>query len=263
MTLPENELLFHLRFSDKMCYLEQIRDGVLSFSCPGRYIKEARESGDDKQGDLFEAVFARLRKSNKKILEMRELLGDDLEEIDDGDCIYLRRKSAYLIPTFCTYGYTVGKVYRDGNHYDAGRHNICFSPDLRMYDGFSKRGDNPYIYLAMIKKDTYFKNIDAACIRESTKVVGASVQYIDMANEFFINPTENYPEIFIKSDSYAYQEEYRLSLPEKKFASVDERFNFPVGKFEEENDIYLFTFDFGFQMEFSLEFDENGKVISI
>ena len=51
-------------------------------------------------------------KDNPKIVIMRKKLGKDLEQIPDGDYIFLRRRSAKLKPTFCVFAYTANDAIK-------------------------------------------------------------------------------------------------------------------------------------------------------
>jgi hypothetical protein len=48
-----------------------------------------------------------------RIQEATNYLGDDLEQMPDGDCVLLRRRSSHLIPTFCIYGLSVGDLTKN------------------------------------------------------------------------------------------------------------------------------------------------------
>ena len=268
MALSDSEVLFFLKFSERR-WLEQIRDGIISFSCAGAFIEQAETSGNNEQGDKHEAVFARLHKSNPKRFEMKIKLGKDLEEIDDGEFVFLRRESAKHIPIFCVYAFTVGEANQNANSCGAGRHNVHHQPDDRMYSGFalySIRNALDMRYrpsFLLIRAQTLLTNVRKASIGKGLCVKNHVMEYIDMTGEFFIEPTADYPELFVKSKEYDYQLEYRWCIMDKRLLSNPKRHPLNIGPFINDNEVYMFDAGNGYEFGLSLEFDTNSKVISI
>lgn len=89
--IPNEHAIMIYKFN-KNRWIEKILEGKLSFSCAGAFIAQAKHTGNIIQGDKFEGVFARQHKDNPKIVIMRKKLGKDLEEIPDGDYIFLMKK---------------------------------------------------------------------------------------------------------------------------------------------------------------------------
>ena len=75
-------------------WIKRLSEGHINFACGGSYIKQANRDGNNEQGDKYEGVFARLQSNDPLVEHMRDLLGDDLESIDDGSYVLLRRQSA-------------------------------------------------------------------------------------------------------------------------------------------------------------------------
>lgn len=269
--LPDDKVLFYLRF-DKRMWLEKVIDGELSFSCPGKHIEEARRTGNNEQGDLLEGVFARLHRSRPKIHEMKTVLGKDLEIIDDGEFVFLRRKSAKNIPIFCMYGLTVGDVNCNNNISGAGRYDVYHCSDEKIRDGFFQFDDinDPDVKKRpawlLLKENSFSQKVCSAAYSKNLQVYTGSVKYVDMTKEFFITPTMDYPELMVKAERYAHQLEYRLRVPSIHLGNFYERYNFSIEGFGDEvgeKEVYMEDYGYGIQVCFSLEFDENGKVIGV
>lgn len=266
MPLPENEVLFYMKFGEKQ-WIEPVIDGCLSFSCAEKFIRQAIDSGNTEQGDKFEGVFARLRKDDPRIHTMRTKLGKDLEEINDGDFVFLRRESAKLIPIYCTYALTVGKINQNANVQKAGWHLFEHQPDDRMYGGFSYPAIRNALIIKkrpsflMIKTLALKKKIQEVLFRKELLIPNCTIEYIDMTQEFFIEPTECYPELFAKSDKYAHQLEYRWGIINKRLSNYSERYNLGIGNFADEKEVYMLYSENGYIMSFPAEFNNEGKVI--
>ena len=133
--IPNEHAIMIYKFNENR-WIEKILEGKLSFSCAGAFIAQAKHTGNIIQGDKFEGVFARQHKDNPKIVIMRKKLGKDLEEIPDGDYIFLRR-SAKLKPIFCVFAYTANDAIKDGNPQTTGRQRVRLNFDRRLFDGFA------------------------------------------------------------------------------------------------------------------------------
>ena len=133
--IPNEHAIMIYKFNENR-WIEKILEGKLSFSCSGAFIAQAKHTGNIIQGDKFEGVFARQHKDNPKIVIMRKKLGKDLEEIPDGDYIFLRR-SAKLKPIFCVFAYTANDAIKDGNPQTTGRQRVRLNFDRRLFDGFA------------------------------------------------------------------------------------------------------------------------------
>lgn len=91
--IPNTDALQLFRFSEQR-WIDKLIEGDVSFSCPGAFIHQAKMTGNNDQGDLFEGVFARLKYGDTKVTSLRKTLGKDLEIIPDGEYVMLRRKSS-------------------------------------------------------------------------------------------------------------------------------------------------------------------------
>lgn len=237
--IPNDNAIILYKFSEKQ-WIQKLLDGELSFSCAGAFIFQAKKTGNKVQGDEYEAVFARLDKNNPKIEEMRKILGNDLEEISDGDFIFLRRKSAKTKPIYCIFGYTAGDAIQDGAPQKVGPQKVKFEFDERLYEGFAS--ENVKNVIADSHRFTFAAirpNIFVSKVKNALKLAGLAyemraVEYIDMhTGEFFIDPTDRYPELFIKSSEYKYQHEMRICLVDHKLSVFFDRFPLYIGKFNE------------------------------
>lgn len=235
--VPNDHAIMLYKFGENR-WINKLLDGELSFSCAGAYIFQAKKTGNRIQGDELEGVFAKQHKDNPKIEEMRNILGRDLEEIPDGDYVFLRRRSAKLRPIFCIFAYTAQDAIIDGAPQKVGKQKVKFEFDQRLYEGFAAENlrnviaDSHRFTLTLIQAGTFIEKVKVALQREQKGYEMRAIQYIDMsAGEFFIEPTNRYPELFIKSSDYAYQHEARICLVDQKFSTIFKRYPLFIGKF--------------------------------
>ena len=114
--------------------------------------------------------------------------------------------------------------------------------DERIYEGFANDkvknviSDENRFTMAFIQPK-YFKNkIFVALKLNNEKYKSQYVTYKDMSKkEFYIEPTNEYPELFVKSKEYDYQHELRICLYERKFKTISQRYNLKVNKFDTNN----------------------------
>ncbi|WP_066255577.1 hypothetical protein [Neobacillus drentensis] len=238
--IPNDHAVILFKFG-ALKWMDKIRQGSISFSCPGKYIQIAKKTGNDEQGDVNEGVFARLRKGDKKIKEMQAKLKDDLEIIDDGEYVMLRRWSSYYIPTFCFYSFRIVDML-DNDITETGFQTIHHYFDDRMYSGFGTRSvrnvlskDNVPAYLILQVKpfiENLMKNL-------ALSVIGAEIRHINYTEyqkeEFFIYPTERRDELFYKFPKYAYQKEARVCLVRKPLNNIQERLNIYIDPMDEKD----------------------------
>jgi len=229
--IPNDHAITVHRFGEQR-WIDKVIAGELSFSCAGAFIHQAKKTGNYVQGDLHEAVFARLLKNDVRIAQMRALLGTDLEEIPDGDYVFLRRHSAKRKPIFCFYGYTAGDALDDGHIDHEGLNRIRHEFDEKMYSGFSQNID-----VRNVVSDEYrFTELTviAGALGDRVRAVmdmnGFSYKMgridYDIMNkdEFFIQPTSSYDELFYKHPAYKYQYEARICLFNMKLNTIFDRF---------------------------------------
>ncbi|MDP4551158.1 hypothetical protein Q9251_09690 [Alkalihalobacillus macyae] len=231
--IPNDNAIILFKFGF-LKWMDKIRNGTISFSCPGKYIQIAKKTGNDEQGDVNEGVFARLRKGDKIIKEMQAKLKDDLEIIDDGEYVKLRRWSSYYIPTFCFYSYRLADLL-DSDITETGFQTIHHYFDDRMYSAFGTSSvrnvlsaDSVPAYLILQVKpfiDNLMKNL-------AINAIGAEIKHINYTEfqkeEFFLYPTERREELFYKFPKYAYQKEARICLVRKPLNSIHERLNIDI-----------------------------------
>ena len=99
--------------------------------------KSSKKTGNTIQGDALEAVFARQHKNNPNIQRMRKKFGKELEEIPDGDYVFLRRKSAKFKPIFCLFAYKAVDAICDGKPQKSEKQKVKLNFDQRLFEGFA------------------------------------------------------------------------------------------------------------------------------
>lgn len=261
MSIPKDDVTLIFKFGEKR-WIEKLVEGDISFSCAGSFILQAKNSKNEVQGDKYEGVFAMLIKSDPRINQMRLRLKNDLEEIEEGDFVYLRRRSAKLKPIFCMYSYKIADAEIDALSRKPGRQIIVHRFSSQMYTGFGSFSARNVLnaeycpVFAMFKADVFSKKIK--------QVKGCRidhVKYVDIAPGFFVEPTDQYPELFIKSKDYQDQKETRICLLDKKLISVADRYNVSVSRFFPGEDVYIVSQDS--QIDFSVVFDTRENIISL
>lgn len=140
--IPPDHYIMFLKFSEQR-WIDSLINGNFSFSCVGKFIQQAQETGDTVQGDCFEGYFARMKKDDKRLFIIRSKLKDDLEESDDGKYVLLRRKSALTVPIFCIYGYQCIDAVNEAP--SSGKTKIRHNFDERLFDAFANKWDSTVV----------------------------------------------------------------------------------------------------------------------
>lgn len=234
--LPNDNAILLFRFTESR-WADAIIQGQISFSCAGAFIHQAEHTGNTVQGDLYEGVFARLNKTDSRVQLMKDTLKKDLEIIDDGDFVLLRRKSALRKPMFCYYAYTVEDAIHDcGDDAHKGINTIRHVFDDKMYSGFSENwrcsviADNRRSTLLTLQPKPFVERIKMASVTQRINLRMKRVDYSTWSNEtFFITPTDEYDELFCKQSSYSYQHEGRACLTGISLASIFDRYTLEIG----------------------------------
>lgn len=234
--IPNDNTILLFKFGEQR-WMDRLAAGEVSFSCPGNFVYQAKRTGNDVQGDLYDGIFARLKPNDPRIDRMKAKLGRDLEQIHDGDYIILRRRSAKLKPIFCMYSYTAGDVLSDGSVNSSGVHNVRHDFDEKMYSGFSDSlalknviSDSHRFTQLIFQPKPFVDQFKKAAMFSGLKYVMKHVNYELFAQEtFFVEPTDRYDELFYKFPKYKYQMEARICLIEMKFGCIFDRHNIQIG----------------------------------
>jgi len=232
--VPDDHSLFLLKVGAKK-WLTKLKSGELSFSCPGQYVRIAKLEGNMEQGDLYEAVFARLKKNDPRVIECENRFGNDLEVIPDGEYVLLRRKSSLFVPTFCFYSYRGFDVL--DNVSAPGKQTITHYFDERIFSGFTNDkaknvispGSSP---AALILHAFPFRiQVADALIRNGLSFDIRHINYSAFEEDvFFIEPTNKREELFYKFPKYSYQKEARIVLHGMKLPTIYDRYSLDIGQ---------------------------------
>lgn len=236
----KNNAFIIYRFSPEK-YMNSLLDGDFNFGCPGKYIEEAITEGNNEQGDKYEAVFARLKHEDHLIQDMKDLLKDDLEIIEDGEYVLLRRESAKLVSTFCFFNYIIedlrkGVIGEPKN----GLLPITLEFDEKMYSGFSdKSNENGPLTITAIYTHEFIKRAKEVINSESGIKSRARMREVDYQlrgeKTFFIPPSDSYDELFYKRPKYDYQHEGRIVLPGIRLENIERRYSLKSKPFDRRN----------------------------
>lgn len=226
----------------KTKFMKQIKNGCLSFGTIGSYIDIARRTGNDEQGDINEAVFARIKKDDPRVDKMKKKLGFDLEVINDGEYVKLRRKSSYLIPCFCFYSYKAIDALNRAEERE-GNQTVTHHFDERIFTSFVESKSIKHVlsndeqYAQLIIQPQPFKYAVVAALDKEN--ISGHIRYIDYekfaSEEFFIEPTELREELFFKHPKYSYQNEARICLINKRAVHIYDRFDLHLEPFIKDN----------------------------
>jgi hypothetical protein len=255
--IPEENSLILFKFGATK-WIKALKDGKVSFACPGQYINIAKNKGNSEQGDLYEGVFARLKKTDPRIELCRGKLGEDLEILPDGDFVLLRRKSTYFIPTFCFYSFRGVDLLKNVTR--PGLQKVRHDFDERMYSGFYSSAvlnvhpdDTPATLI--IQARPFLEQVMQAVRREGFGIEISHINYTLFENEeFYIEPTDQRKELFYKFPKYSYQREARILLHGFKINNFNERYTLNIGPLSDEDAPMVA----GIQMygEFSVDIEE-------
>lgn len=241
--LKDLDAIMLCRFGEQRWISNEI-SGNLSLSCPGKFIWQAQNTGNFAQGDLREAVFARLKWNDARIQEMQTILENDLEIIPDGEYCLLRRHSAKLKPIYCYYSYTAKDALSDGKPTKPGELTIRHDFDELMYSGFADAqegynviADDRRLTMVAIQPKPFLDRIKCALLSKNYAYEMHAVNYdLFEQDTFFISPTSKYKELFYKFPEYRYQHEGRVCVISESFSHIFERM--PLNIFPLEADDY-------------------------
>lgn len=241
--LPDNTAFLLYKFGE-FKWMKKIQEGEISFACLGKFIDIAKRTGNNEQGDKDEGVFARLKKGNPKIEEMAIKLKDDLEIIEDGEYVKLRRQSSYYIPTFCFYSLK-GSDLTTGIK-QTGWQKVKHNFDENMYSGFSKDEVRNVLHpnfvpTTLIIQPAPFKHLlNIELLKQNIQFVIKHINYTEFKKEeFFIEPTPSRTELFYKFPKYEYQHETRICLINHPMNDIYKRLNFNIGPLLKEESFML------------------------
>lgn len=237
--IPEENSLILFKFGATK-WMKALKDGKVSFSCPGQYINIAKDKGNSEQGDLYEGVFARLKATDQRINQCREKLGEDLEILHDGDFVMLRRKSTYYIPTFCFYSFRGIDLLQNVTR--TGVQQVRHDFDEKMYSGFSSNtilndpDDVPATLI--IQARPFHEQVMQAARREGFGIDISHINYtLFEKEEFYIEPTDQRKELFYKFPKYSYQKEARILLHGLEINNLNERYTLNIGQLSDEDSL--------------------------
>lgn len=246
--IPNDHAIFLFKFGEQK-WIDKLINGEVSFSSIGSFIEQAKVSKNDIQGDEFEGVFAKLNKNDQRINLMKQKLKEDLEIIEEGDYVYLRRHSSKLIPVYCFYGYTIGNAIEENDIKHEGKQKLRLDFDERLYEGFSRTitVDNlvtyPFRFTQLhMQPWPFIIRIDKSCRLNNLEYEMKRIDYDTLKKKtFFIEPTDFYEELFLKSSKYSYQHEVRIILRNKKLKDIFDRFNLeiPALNLDDYNKVHL------------------------
>ena len=229
----KNKLMVMLHRFDEARWIRNLISGQVSFSCVENFLKSYKKDGNVVRGDTFEGVFAHLSRTDDRVQKAIREIGSDLEIIDDGDYVYLRRHSIKKIPVFCIYmidGETLVK-----NIDSAGVHDVEIIFDSRLVEGFSKSdsdNEDEHINILSIYPEQFITPIFNYCLEQGVKIKRDKVKYQNIHGDYYVEPTDKYDELFVKDICYDYQQEERMILPKSQVYGDYNRYNLDLQPFE-------------------------------
>lgn len=222
----KSDIVFCLKITQKQ-WAEKLFYGSVCFNNPNYFIKKALLTGNNEQGDKYEGVFARVRINDSKYNEFLQRFGDDLEIIPDGEFVLLRRLSSRQVPVFCMFGIRKSELIPDEEsikkHGEKYFGEATYLIPEKMYKSFLDDADKdafvPWGFYA--SAGHFYDAIEKALSSKEYVFIKKMVTYdIDLNDEFYIEPTSDFPELFHKRKELDYQHEVRYILP---FISITDK----------------------------------------
>ena len=182
--------------------------GEVWFGAIKNYIEEGETTSNDQQGDKYEGVFARLKKNSQLVYHYMQVLGDDLEMREDGDCYLLRRTSSRYVCAFCMYGFDEKELEPlDAPYLENGQwvQDFQYKISPEMHKKFlGENTDKSGWYFSI---GHFYEALDASM---TVPMVRGGVSYdIDPTTEFCVEPDDMYSELFHKRKDLSYQKDVR------------------------------------------------------
>lgn len=264
--IKENHAIALFKIGKKK-WMDKLIKGNINFSCCGKYVQEAIIDKNEIQGDAYEAIFARLKETDPRLQQLRMKYCDDLEEINVGEYVLLRRKSALKIPVFCLYGYKAKDLIEDNEIKRSGIQLLQQTIDMRMFEGFSNKfsmnnvlSEDERFQALIIDPKGFRKRLEegidlinkipettidneifvSASCNKNMHFEMKSVNYSLFQKETFIlNVTDKYEELFYKMPEYSYQREARMCITNRELVDINKRFNLKIRPFNLDRDIFI------------------------
>ena len=252
MKKDKNKLMILLHRFDEARWIKSLINGKVSFSCVENFLKSYEKDGNFVRGDAFEGVFAHLPKTDDRVQKAICELGSDLEIINDGDYVYLRRHSVKKIPIFCIYMIDGETLVKNINR--AGIHDVEIFFDSRLVEGFSKcesKNDDEHINILSIYPQQFITPITDHCFGKGIIPKYDKVKYQDIHGDYYLKPTDKYEELFIKDTTYSYQHEERMILPRERVYGENNRYDIELQPFE-----YINISPVNMRLTFNIEVSE-------
>lgn len=214
-------------------YIESFVNGNVYFSCCKRWINIEKSGGKSGQGDIYEGVFAKYKKSNSRKPKQyyRKKFGKDLEVLSNDNYVLFRRRSSLMIPATCFYSFDSLSIIDFLPAYQTNR--ICELIEKNSDKDSFKIDNFPFIiprqYLEEFNISS--KMINSVIIQprdflsklKEHSVVYRKVKYIDMSDEFDIFKSKTYQTDFNMQEAHALNEHIEIFYKDKnKFAHQNE-----------------------------------------
>lgn len=212
----EDKLAFCLKISQPV-WIEKLYNGEAWFGKINGFIEQAEKEKNNEQGDKYEGVFARCKRASPLVIKYSNLLGADLEIIDDGDFCMLRRKSSRLMKVFCMYGIRNSDLeITEVMDPEATESMVKYRYNVseKMYKGFLQDGISASEVAGFYASAGHINEaIEKSLLNRGDRWARAMVQYdIDLASEFCIDISQDYPELWHKRKDLSYQHESRIVI---------------------------------------------------
>lgn len=216
--MEENSMDYMIDFCIKVSeqkWIKSLRNGTACFNPVGIFIEKAENDGNNEQGDRYEGIFARIKKTDPRLETSKHRYADDLEILPDGENhVMLRRKSSRNVPVFCMYGVRRDELVLDEasvhteNGELFGKAKYTF-PD-KIYHGFLDTDDVWGFYAS---SGHFCTELENALNCEGLTYRKCVIRYdIDLETEFYFEPDDEYSELNHKRKDLIYQHEIRYKL---------------------------------------------------
>lgn len=228
-----------LRVASNETINDCIQNKQIVFSCPANWIDYGLKNSKTI-GDIFECVFARLKKGDKRINNICDIygnpMGDNLLVMENemGDDCLLRLMPTILLPATCFYTFNFKSIFEKidvSSEKDAVRFNLtkyCTAMDYQLEEASFLIIVNPEMFIEELRHQIPIavnlnsSNLSSASFygdfRDDAPLLVKEVNYNKHnQDEFFLDDNNWYNSICWKLPEYEYQSEARIVIPNINF----------------------------------------------
>lgn len=203
-----------LRVGPKNSIVNAYNNNRISFSCPANWIDYALSNNNHDTGDIMEGAFARLFKEDMLLAYLKEKYKNNLMVAAVGD----ETNIAYFIPLLftpmlCFYSMKRGMKQNLQEFANQMNHSVNDSAALIIFDT-EKFFKDLFCNIPLIISFLSTEGFDG-CFNPEQPVLVKDINYT--SKHHFLFTCDPIDALFLKDESYAYQHELRIIIPNAHF----------------------------------------------